>query len=225
MINDLKLGIKILRYGLNVKAAFTVAIIFLVMGAAFQLFIPFMPFTGLYTGMCGTMFVQTICSVSVSSMVQTSALKRRLQTSVPTIVSGGYMLVMHTVFLFLKWIGCTVSSINVFGHRISDLAFQILMDAVLMVVIVIYTALALKAFWPSTVLFAVVYFGGTYFYSNDITIMEAEAAVNALPLGLAIALSYAVIIVGTILIYLILKALYKKPYSRMSFESLLKRAK
>ena len=91
-----------------------------------------------------------------------------------------------------------------------------------MVIMVLYQAAALKAFWVSTVIFAVGYLGTYFTVTNRIIFSTMQFEI---PIAVAIGVSYLIILLGTFLIYGILVLLYKKPYSKLAFESLLKRAK
>lgn len=104
-----------------------------------------------------------------------------------------------------------------------DLSQIVILDAVLMLIMVIYNAVALKLFWQSTLVFLVVYMAA-YLYSTSQMIIVDET-LKILPLGVAILLSYVTILVGSILLYVLLRLFYKKPYNKISFHSLLKRAK
>lgn len=222
MIDDFKLGMRVLKYGLNVKVAFAGAAILLVLGILMEFVAPTMPSNGLYMGMGGMMVFQTIGSVSVSTMVQNSPQKKRLQTSVPAIMGCAYMLIVNTLFLFIKWIASLVPIWEIFEVSFAEMSFKIIFDALFMVIMVLYNAVALKMFWLSTVIFFIVYLSSYLSVSNRIFSMEAQFAMPVVP---AIGISYLIILVGTLLIYGILVLLYKKPYCKMAFESLLKRAK
>lgn len=216
MINDFKLGIQVLKYGLNLRAAVIGTVILLVMGVILEIMAPLIAINGLYTGMGGMMVMQTICSVSVSSMVQTSALKKRLQTSVPVIMTACYILVVHTVFLLIKWIGCQTFHLV----ELSELSYKIVLEAIMLVIIVMYNAVALKKFLFPTIVFTVTYLG-IYVYSvKHIMIMETDPLLSV---EWAIVISYVILLVGCGVLYGVLSALYKFSYNKMSFETQLKR--
>lgn len=223
MINDFKLGIKIVRYGLNKEASVVVTILFLLLGAFMEFVAPHLPLTGLYMGMGGMLLIQMICSVSLSTMVQTSSRKKRLQTSVPAIVGGVYMLLIHTLFLAIKCISCALVTREVFQFNIWEVGNAIMMNALLMAIIIVYYAAALKAFWSSTILFFIVYVGLYSGYIPHNFLVETQAAI--FPLGVAIAVSYGIVVIAAVLVYGLYKALYKKDYSKFAFETALKRAK
>jgi len=218
MINDFKLGLKIIKYGLNLKGCMALSIIFLIMGILMDFVVPSSPMNGVYVGMGGMMMVQLICSVSVSSMVQSSARKKQIQTSVPAIICGGYLLLGNTISLIAKFAG-----MNILEGDLTEVANGIVFTAGLMVIMVLYMGGAMKAFWQATVCFFVVYLS-FYFLSTSLKFIEGGEPM-LMPIEIAVILSYVMIIVSTILMYFLFVALYKRDFSKQNFEAQLKRAK
>lgn len=222
MINDIKLGLKVVRYGLNVKACVVISIIFLLIGILCDFFVPSAPINGLYIGMGAMLFVQMICSVSVSTMVQTSSLKKRLQTSVPAFAGGAFLLLGNTISILAKLAG--LNMLKDWSTE-GEVASGVIITTILMVIMVLYMTGAMKLFWLATVGFFVVYL--LFFsFSNKVSfMMTSESPFAIIPLELAIVLSYVMIIVSAALMYLIFTATYKREYSKQNFETQLKRAK
>ncbi|MBP3677710.1 MAG: hypothetical protein J6I97_05120 [Agathobacter sp.] len=218
MINDIKLGLKVIRYGLNVKGCVIISVVFLLMGILMDFVVPAAPMNGLYIGMGTLILVQTICSVSVSTMVQTSSLKRRLQTSVPSVVGGLFLLLGNTVSILVKFVG-----MKVFAWSSAEVANGIVITAVLIVIIVLYMSGAMKVFWPATISFFIIYllfFG----FSSKMSFMTSEKPL-LLSIEVSVVLSYVMIIAATALMYFIFVATYKRNYSKQNFETQLRRAK
>ena len=218
MINDFKLGLKLIKYGLNLKGCLIVSVIFLIMGIIMDFGMPAAPINGMYVGMGGMMMVQLICSVSVSTMVQSSNYKRQMQTSVPAIIGGGYLLLANTFSIIVKFLG-----MKMLEWDLSVIANGIIFNAVLTVIMVLYMGGALKAFWPATICFMIVYFA-YYSLSSAFNFMEADVPL-LVSIELAIVISYVVIIAAIILMYLIFVAMYKRDFSKQNFETQLKRVK
>lgn len=221
MINDIKLGLKVVKYGLNVKACVILSVIFLLIGILCDFFVPSAPINGLYIGMGAMLLVQMICSVSVSTMVQTSSLKKRLQTSVPSFVGGAFLLLGNTISILVKLAGLKVLNDWTSAEEVAN---GIIITTVLMVIMVLYMSGAMKMFWPATVAFFIVYL--VYFsFSSKIWSFTTGESPLILPLEVSVVLSYVTIIVASAVMYLIFTATYKREYSKQNFETQLKRAK
>jgi hypothetical protein len=223
MINDFKLGFKIIKYGLNFKVSVIASVLMLFFGCLMDVAIPGTPINGLYVGMVGMFIMQMICSVSVSTMVQSSSRKRQLQTSVPAIVCSVYLLFGNTISIILKLVGLKVRLVDaeVWDWEMSYIANGILFNALFMVIIVLYNAGATKVFWQATVCFIIIYL--VYFFFSTSSLME-EIPFN-LSIEAAVVISYLIIIVASVLIYFLFVAMYKRDYSKQTFEMQLNRAK
>lgn len=222
MINDLKMGFRVLKYGLSFKASIFAIIIFLILGCAMELLGADMPLSGAYTAISALYMAQMIHSFGVCSMVQTSPYKKRLQTIIPAYVTFISLVVVTTFQLVIK-----MAVNHLFERTEAELSNSILFTAIIMSVVTLYVGGAFKAFWPSTVLFTI---GFMVVYSVSVYYMfklrhQENAITMVLPLGVSILVSYLMIIVDCIFIYFMFLALYKKEYSKITFGTALKRAK
>ncbi len=225
MINDLKLGFKVIPYGLNFKGSIFSFLLFMVLGFVMEVSTPDMGLGGLYIGMGSMLVIQLIHSICVSTMVQTSPYKKKLQTVIPSIIGGGYLLVANTVGLIAKWIGFQSNNMrngirfdgeNAFAH-------MVLFSSLMMIVVMLYMGAALKCFWPATVIFFIVFVG--LYASTTVSVAIGETGVISLPVEAAILISYVSIVLGSVLMYWIFKAMYKMEYSKITFDAALKRVK
>lgn len=223
MMKDIKLGCKLLKYGLNVKGCIVSLVLCFVLVVFMELVFPIAALSSLWIGMGAAVVVQLVHSISVSQMVQTSPYKNKLQTTIPTLIVGGYMLIAHTLSLILKWIGYQRIM------RMSDPDFiiefepyefsnAIIWAGFFMVFIELFMGLSMKCFWVATVIFGAVF---VWFYMG---MNGVEMVYFAIPEPLAVALSYVIILGGCGFMYLIFCLTYKKDYHRMTFETALKRA-
>ena len=97
MTNNLKMGFKALKYGLNFKGNFFAMLLFLVLGFIMMFASPTKILGSVYNSIGAIMVVQLINSVSVSAMVQTSPYKKKLQTIIPALHAGSYLLIINTL--------------------------------------------------------------------------------------------------------------------------------
>lgn len=222
MMNDLKIGFKVLKYGLNAKRSIIPIAILVIIGVLMDLLLPVAVFSILYLGMGGMVFISQIHSVSVSTMVQTSPYKKRLQTVMPTLVGGVYLLIANTMCLVIQWISHQKALNNtnpdlIITYAPGELETGMLFTALVLVFINIYVALSMKYFVLGTAFFL----GGFMWFSNN----AEKITYITIPTWLAVVLSYVIILLGCGIMYLIFSVTYKREYSKYTFEAQLKRAK
>ena len=106
----------------------------------------------------------------------------------------------------------------------SVVAGGLVLDAAFVLIIIVYMVVAMKMFWFAVIVMAGGFGGG---YGVLLSMMTQTDFVIEAPisLGAAIVISYLAVFVGCGLMHLISIALYKKDFSKATFESALKRAK
>lgn len=219
MINDFKLGLKLMRHGLQFKYSIVSTLLFLVLGLAVMTSdVPIVMIGTIYAMFGGVMVYQLVHSLTCAGLVQSSPLKKRLQTSVPAICTFVCMVILNTIVVCAKlW----MARLN---HTLMrDVATDILLGSVGTVIVLVYMGMAMKAFWLSTIVFIVASSIGGVFLGIGLG-LEWFASWNV-SIGAAIVISYLAVAAGCFLMYLISLALYKKDYSKTTFDSALKRAK
>ncbi len=218
MIKDIKLCFKVYKYGLNLRTNIVCGLIFLVLGLVLDILTPQNPVGFMYVAMVGMMGQQTIQSVTVSSLVQSSPMKKRLETKLPAISFTLILFVANTLRLMIQLL-----SANLHHTDEGVIAGSIFVGCGMTLIIAFYMAAAMKLYWPATVAFFIIfmiYYGLTISVDN---ILDSGAVFDC-PLGVAIAISYGVIVIAGFLMYLISLATYRLPYSKITWETQLKRA-
>lgn len=223
MINDLKLGHKVIKYGLNLRGNLIVVILFLILGCVMEFMIPDMIFGGMYVALGSMMIVQLVHSVAVSGMVQSSSYKKKLQTCVPTMIGGGYLFIANTLIIVLKIVGMYVKSGGT-EWATAGVSNAILLSGIMMIILVVYMSTALKLFWLATIVFFIIFLSYNIFSEKLLAMMGVEATM-IMPIGLSILVSYLVVLLGSVIMYLVFLATYKLDYSKVTWEAALKRAK
>lgn len=222
MINDLKMGFRVIKYALSFKSSLFALIVFAILGCAIEFMTPGTPLGGLYLAISAIFVIQLVHSVCVSAMVQTSPYKKKLQTVIPACMTLAAYLIANTIQLIVKF-----AAYHYFEKTEVELSNMILISSIFMLVMTMYVAASFKAFWPATIIFfavfLIVYPGLTiYMIMSDIN----ESALGMiLPLWVAVLISYVMIIVSSVAVYLISLALYKRDYSKTAFQAALDRAK
>lgn len=221
MINNLKLGLKTLRFAHALKSSLIIGIVMAVLGVAMCLMgilgeENFMG--GYFIMMLGLFLIQMLWSVNISNLVQASPVKKRLQTSVPAVLSTfcmtvGYLIVVLTEIV----VGC------IRPDRISYICVMILFTAIVMDIIMFYAALCYKYFVLATILFIACF---VVCYGFLMTKTEQLAGLMKFGWGsfvLITVLGIAILWVSGVLQYFISLAVYKAPMSKHAQSATLRR--
>lgn len=158
MINDLKLGLKTLRYGSNLVSQAICGIVFYVLGLTMSIGSKLF---GVVLGATGDVFMiiaalfpaQMLYSLSVSKLVQSSPSKKRMQTSVPTIISAFCLMGTYLLCSLINGI-----IIAVHPEYTGAVCAEMLIMAIYAVIIQLSIGSAYKHFWVSIVLGVATYF-------------------------------------------------------------------
>lgn len=228
MIKQLQMGFKLLKYTHGIATNIASLILIFVIGIWFELAPVFEPGTadlehrfifniGSYFIMMSALFIlQMLISLNVPSVVAVSPWKKRIQTSVfslMALVSYSITLLPMLVIKYYKY----TSGYSTY----SALVEEIMLLPLAIILTIVYMAVALKYFVASTIIFCIM-----------IPVVMAIQAVGPLvgwfsyagiSLGMAIALCVAAIFLGAALSYGVLCLLYKKPVSKYSQNNSLKK--
>ncbi|MBQ6844177.1 MAG: hypothetical protein IJO60_06040 [Agathobacter sp.] len=223
MIKDIKLGLSLMKYGLNYRLSIFGVLFSLGATILFGLLLPIAYIGGMLLSMIPMLIAQLIFSLTVSTMVQASAYKKRLQTTVPTVFAAICILVANTIVVVSQWLHYqkAVNNTNPFvviTYEPGEYETGFIFMAIFLVWILLYTTLAMKHFWLGTILMLGGFWGVmTYAKMGKITYL-------VMPEWLAIVLSYVIVLLGCVVFYIISCITYKQNYSEITFDSLLKRA-
>ena len=219
MINDIKLGFKLMKHGLQFKTTVLCVVLFVLGGIMAGIADDEFSLSGFAFVMAAIMGYQLVQSVTCSTMVQSSPQKKKLQTTVSTICTWVCMMIFNTILV-------VVNVISMHTNHIAEsiVAGGLVLDATFVLTIIVYMVVAMKMFWFAVIVMAGGFGGG---YGVLLSVMSRTDFVIEAPISLggAIAISYLAVFVGCGLMYLISLALYKKDFSKSTFESALKRAK
>lgn len=216
MINNWKLGIKVLRHGYGLVMNIIQGIAFFLFGLVF-LFLQYSAnfFRGGVPGqvvfLCiGMLPVQMLYSLSVSNLVLTSPVRKKLQTSVPAVLTWSCMTFLYLVLAAVD----VVAALNRPEIRKSVCSELVILGLVTMAMM-LYLGIAYKYFLLSLLfLFPII------FISVNIGIpVELSWSVfnhGSASLVLAAAIGLACIGLGAFGEYLISLLVYKKPMSKMA---------
>ncbi len=213
MIKQLKMGFKLLRYAHGFAGCMVATVAFFIIGVLLE----FARIDGYGTSKyIGVLFVlitgmwplQMLFSINVSNMVGASPQKKKLQISIPAVLSFWLYLVMYLVVLGMLWIKYRM------GVSEADIVTELIVLTIAGVTILGYMGVALKYFWASTVVFFIV----INVELNGLIIWQMfnPHALSGISIPVAVLIGFAGVVVGAALYYGLALALYHRPISKYS---------
>lgn len=220
MLKDLKMGFQLMKYGYRIKMNVIFMLVILVIGIIVEITSEGTSFLGgFYLMMTGMFAYQLIMSMDISEMVQTSAMKRRLQVELPVVASTVVYLAAYTFLLVERVI---LIYQNPQGKE--EALYTLFTIVLMMVTIYIFTAICYKYFVAGFILFLILFIGvdigAVILWNNGI-----GAWLCQIGLGWLAVLGYAVVLLGGGIEYLLGSLLYRKPLSEFAFRGIFKDAK
>lgn len=222
MTNDLKLGFQIMKYGHAAKLTYIGSAVVLVIGVCFSIL---SCIAGGCPGRISFLFREAIscrwwqcfscrCSLPSARLIWCRLLlRRRLQTSVPAVMSITLMMAGYLFSALILGITCLFHP-----EAVNSAAMQMIADAVLSGIVMVYYGACYKYFYTSTILFLI-----AFFFLYDFGFRPNTMLAGILPAdgswagwGLALVLGAALILACGFLQYLISLAVYKAPVSKMA---------
>ena len=217
MIKQLQMGIKLLRYTHGIVANTALGALILLVGIIMELgssgstgmSAASLSVGGYFILMTAMWPLQMLISLNVPGIVAASPWKKRIQTSVFSVSAVLYFTLTYTLVMVLKlmkWKSGLVSE--------EQFVIEMLQMVVFVFILMIYMTTSLKYFVVSTIIFCIVL--PTFMVSYMIAYnMDILARLNLGP-GAIILIGYVTIFISALLGNGILHLLYKKPVSKYS---------
>lgn len=223
MIRDIKLGYQLMKHGLNFYRMIYGGLLILVLAIVSEVFTLGGGLSTLVVGIFPMLMVQLMYSISLSTLVQSSPYKKRLQTTVPAIYVTLSMIAANTYCVLSHWINYEEiarysSDIAAYMYEPGEYESSFVLTSVVLVVLMLFGAIGAKNFGLS-----VVFIYGVFWGAGKMIIKHGMPYVE-IPVNIAIILSYAVTLLGCVLFYIIACVTYKQKHSKITFNGLLKRA-
>lgn len=214
------MGFQLMKYGYRIKMNVIFMLVILVIGIIVEITSEGTSFLGgFYLMLTGMFAYQLIMSMDISEMVQTSAMKRRLQVELPVVASTVVYLAAYTFLLVERVI---LIYQNPQGKE--EALYTLFTIVLMMVTIYIFTAICYKYFVAGFILFLILFIGvdtgAVILWNNGI-----GAWLCQIGLGWLAVLGYAVVLLGGGIEYLLGSLLYRKPLSEFAFRGIFKDAK
>lgn len=211
IIGDLKLGLRLLKYGFRPKMNLGFCAFFILLGLVVEILSKGEEFLGVFYMLMSSIYAfQMIISMDISTMVQTSRMKYALQTSIPVITSAIISLAIYTVIVIERLLFVRSGMANVEEVTASLFAAVIMMSLTLL-----YTGFCYKYFVFAMVLLC---FSAPVFLI--VTNVIFSRGILTITLGNVIPIGYACILIGALGEYLLCRIFYKKDISNFAFRGI-----
>lgn len=144
MINDMKLGIRFLRYGYGIKTNLVLLAVCVVFDALFFA-LEFMgitvPLDGYFLLACGMVPTQLLFSLNAVNFVLSSPVRKKLQTSVPAVLNWFLMLGVYLIIVLKKAVVALIHP-----DKIAQNVMGLLFLASLAALVMAFTGVLYKSF-------------------------------------------------------------------------------
>jgi len=220
MIKNLKTGFKLLKYSYKCKINLILLAFFTVIGLVSEISSHGTNMLGgFYFTMSGMFAYQMIVSMDISGMVQSSAMKKRLQISMPVFVSTVIYIILYTVLVIER-----IILVHVNPQDKDMLMFTLFTIVMMLFIMFIFSAICYKYFVAGFIIFFALLIG-TVLVLDEVCMRGGYEFICNMGFGTFIIIGYAVILAGGAIEYLIGKLLYRKPLSEFAFRGIFKDAK
>lgn len=219
MLTKINLGLKLAKYGFNIKQNIVCAIIFATIGAIVEIASKGTNVIGaFYLVLIGMFIFQMITSMGLSNLVASSKLQKSLQTSIPVFTNLVVMLLLLTVTLIIKFF-----IIKAYPELTVEMYEAMGQFAIMSFLMFLFCGACYKLYLVATIVFVVLVMFGTSGYSMLIYKTQLSSFFESIGFGGMCCICYATFIFSALCQYLILLALYKKPLSKSAFKSALQK--
>ena len=220
MFKDLTLGLKLLKYGYKMTLNIVMMLLILGIGVVMEIATKGTSrIGGFYFMLCGLFAYQMIISLDISAMIQTTAMKKKLQVKIPVIVSTLFYLVTFTFLIVERAI-----MINVNPDNKEQLLFVLFTIVVMMFATFLFSGVCYKFMFVAMILLIIVISSSTVVLQILWNVGLGAAMMN-MGLGMIAVLGYVTILLGALIEYAVSSLLYRYPLSDFAFRGIFKDTK
>lgn len=209
MIKDLKTGFKLMKYGAQYKSTMVSILIIAIAAVVFEITSHGTNFLGaFYFLLLGIFPMQLIFSTDVSTMIQTTKMKRKIQITIPITVNAILMTVCFVAIAIIRAV-----EISKYPEDAPVMINSLIMLGITSMLFLAYMGAAFKHFIASMAIFMVLFMGS--YIPLFVWASMAKKAIVSLPVALIIC--YIFIVIGLVLQYVFLRLFYKHQMSKYAF--------
>ena len=207
---------KIISYGLAIKRQMAFAIAFLLIGIALDAVTKgAQPTGGFYIVLSGMFIYQLIISSDVSTLIQSSPYKKKIQCTYPLLATVPWIFIAFTIVAVMHWFFAK----NGDTEQIAEQGRIILTIGAFVFICLIYFGLVYKYFLISTICMVFTISPCTLIFMGVIR-KHYSLFENY---WLCVAIVYGLLIVGTVISWYLSKLVYKKDMSKAAFKMMMKK--
>lgn len=210
MINDMKLGIRLLRYGYGIKTNLVLVIVCVAVDMLFfalELAGISTPLDGYMLLACAMVPEQILFSLSAVDLVLGSPVRRKLQTTVPAVMSLCTMLAAYLIIILKKAVIALIHP-----DKTAQSAMWLVYLAFLAAYIMAYTGVMYKSFLAFVVMMFML--SGIISFSMMPVLRSNFLGENMVSLARGALIGVILILAGGALEYALSVLFYKKPVSK-----------
>ena len=220
MLKDVKLGFQLLKYSYRLNSNIMISGAILLIGVLVEILSKGTSLIGgVYFMLAGMFVYQLILSMDISQMIQSTGMKKRLQLTIPVIVST---LVYMGIYTFLVIERAVLIHLGVADRDV--LMYTLFNIIAVIFTMFLFTSICYKYYVAGLIVFLATFlvsFSGLQMGSGS----DFAAFICNMNYGVFVILGYAVILFGAALEYFIGKLLYRKPLSEFAFRGMFRDAK
>lgn len=223
MIKDIKLGWGIIKYELNFRLEICACLLMTVLFGIIEYVTHTNTLSRMIVALFPMLLVHAINLTSASTMIQSSPCKKSMRTTIPALFGTIAMLMVNTYCVisyrgFHEWIINNESAFASYFFEPGEYEMEHIFMSLFIVVFMLCGVLYVKHYLLGMMTFLVFFVGfGAYIAQDGFQYpMISE--------GLAIAISYGIILIGGILAYIICLTTYKQDYFAPGIDNSMKRA-
>ncbi|MCR4791832.1 MAG: hypothetical protein K5871_03720 [Lachnospiraceae bacterium] len=213
MLEEFKNAYKLVQYGLKIKTQLGLAALFAVIGIVIEVLGQGeVPTGSFYIVLSGMFIYQLIISVDISTLVQSSPYKKKIQCSYPLIATAPWVFLTLTILTVIHAIYVSQSP-----EKYLVMCRMTMLLGSLLFILMVYFGLAYKYFIASTILMFISVFFPIFIFQNET--ITGKYFTN---FGVCVFLAYLLTTIGTFLCWLICRLTYRKELSKLAFKAALR---
>ena len=220
--NELMTCFKLLKYTMNAKMSIATISIFFAVGTLFELvtvfagnritFQTWLDYGALFLFTAAIYPAQLTYSMDMSSMVQSSAYKKKIQTLFPAILSCMSNLTVMAFLLLIRRLGAQLQP-----DRVLQIWTGMFFNGILLLFMNMMTVLIYKFYVVTIVLFAIVCGALASAWSVRPFMGDIVGWEIVISAPFIILFCLTMVFVGNLIQYFLAKAIYKHPFSKRAF--------
>lgn len=217
MLNEIKLGFKLLKYGYRLKFNIFIMGLIFTIGLVTEIASKGTNYIGgAYFMICAMFGFQFVCSVGLSEYIQSTGVKKKLSVDVPVLLHA--VLSLFTLLLIVIERAMLIqfypeNEIMVIKMFIIVVTFNVATH--------IYTGICYKYFFVGVVIFTAMFVGLLTFFNYSLSGYSAWIHINH-GIGYYALIAFVITLVAIAIEYVICSLLYRKPLSEYAFRGMIK---